>query len=196
LVIPAFQLSSGLPKAAPPAPDFGKAENFAGVKSLPLARASRAVPKLQLLFLCHPFERKQPQETYASAPILQNRDELFLQILLPPRIGPPIHMLRRRQSELCRSADLRLLSGSLSVAKDVTAICDDIALVNANSEINSPLIGDLGIAHGHPLLDFRGAPNGIYDARKLCQKAIACVFDDTSAILPDFRFNQFMTVGF
>src|SRR5262245_7760449 len=114
LIIPAFQLSSGLPKAAPPAPDFGRAENFAGVKSLPLARASRAVPKLQLLFLCHPFERKQPQETYASAPILQTRDGLFLQILLPPQIAPPIHMLRRRRSELCRSADLRLLTGSLS----------------------------------------------------------------------------------
>ncbi|MGC1641372.1 MAG: hypothetical protein WA781_12140, partial [Pseudolabrys sp.] len=114
LIIPASQLSLGLPKAAPPAPFFGKAENFAGVKSLPLAQAYRGVPKLHLLFLCYRFERKQPQETYASGPILQNRDEPFLQILLLPQIAPPVRMLQQRRLELDRSADLRLLTGSLS----------------------------------------------------------------------------------
>jgi hypothetical protein len=83
-----------------------------------------------------------------------------------------------------------------SVAEDVAAVGDYVALMNANSEFNAPVIEYLGIARGHPVLDFTGASNGVEDARKLGQKTIACVFDNASAMLLDFRFNQFMTMGF
>jgi hypothetical protein len=82
-----------------------------------------------------------------------------------------------------------------SVPKDVTTVGNDVALVNTNSEINSSVIRRLGITLSHALLDFvahRTASRTLINSAK---KTIACVFDDASAMLPDFRFNQFMTMG-
>ena len=42
----------------------------------------------------------------------------------------------------------------------------------------------------HRLLDFRGTPNGVHDARKLCQKSVTGIFDDPTRVLLDFGLNQ------
>jgi hypothetical protein len=83
--------------------------------------------------------------------------------------------------------ELSLPSARLNypVSKDVTAVYNDVALVNTHSEINSLIIGHLGVACGHPFLDFRGATHSIHNADKLSQETVARIFDDASAMLFD-----------
>ena len=53
-----------------------------------------------------------------------------------------------------------------TVAENVAVFDDHIAEVDSNTELEASLIGYIGIALGHALLDFDGAARGLHRAGK------------------------------
>jgi hypothetical protein len=76
-----------------------------------------------------------------------------------------------------------------AVAKDITTVDNDIALMNAHPKFNSLIMRYVCVTLDHPFLDFGGATHGVEDAHKLSEEPIACIFDDTPPVLRDFGFN-------
>src|SRR6185369_4144983 len=72
-----------------------------------------------------------------------------------------------------------------AVAVDVAAVDDDIADINANTELDPPLLRDVGIAHKHAALDLDGTTQCVNHASELCQHAVACSFDNPSLVFLD-----------
>ena len=72
---------------------------------------------------------------------------------------------------------------------------DHVAEVDADAEPDAPFLGHLGLAVGHPSLDFESTSDGVNDARKLGQEAIAGILYDPAPVLRDLRVDQLPEMG-
>ena len=52
----------------------------------------------------------------------------------------------------------------------------EVCEASADAQRDPPLVWHLGLALGHPALDFRGTADGIHHPRELGQEAVASVF--------------------
>jgi hypothetical protein len=83
-----------------------------------------------------------------------------------------------------------------AVAKDVAALGDDVAEVDANAKPDAPLVGRLGLAVDHPALHLGGATHPVDDAGKLHQQPVACGLDDAPVVLGDLWIDQLPAMRF
>jgi hypothetical protein len=82
------------------------------------------------------------------------------------------------------------------VAKDVVAIDDDVAEIDADTEFNAPFRRHTGIPLGDLPLHVDRTAHGVDDAGELNQKPVAGCFDDAAAMLDDPGIDQFAPDGF
>jgi len=73
---------------------------------------------------------------------------------------------------------------------------DHIAETDPDSKSNALVLRDVGIAVGHPPLQFSGAAHGVHDTGKFGQEAVARVLYGAAAVLPDLRFNELAEMRF
>ena len=81
------------------------------------------------------------------------------------------------------------------VAIDIAFLDDHIADVDADTENNALLFGQLRLPLGHAPLDRRGALDRIYNTSELDQHAIAHELDDATVVLSDHRFDEVLAQG-
>jgi hypothetical protein len=81
------------------------------------------------------------------------------------------------------------------VAEDVVLLSDHVAEVDADAELDPPLLGHLGLAIGHPSLHLDRAPDGIHSARELCEETVAGILYDPAAVRLDVRIDQLLEMG-
>jgi hypothetical protein len=62
--------------------------------------------------------------------------------------------------------------------------------IDADSKHDTPLFGHLRLAVDHPALDLRSAADGVHNARKFRQQAIAGVLYGAAPVLPNLRIDQ------
>ena len=77
------------------------------------------------------------------------------------------------------------------VAEYVAVLDEDVAKIDTDAEHDPLILRRCPIAFGHRPLDRDRAGNGLNNARKLDQHAIASSFDDTAPMLGDFRIDEF-----
>ena len=82
------------------------------------------------------------------------------------------------------------------VAIDIVVLDDNVADVDANAELDAPIIGDAGVAIRHTRLHGDGALHGIDDAAELDQHAVTCRLDDAAVALRDFGVDELLSMGF
>jgi hypothetical protein len=81
-----------------------------------------------------------------------------------------------------------------SVPEDVAAINNDVTDVDANSELNPPVLGNLGIERRHSALNRNGTAHGVHHAREFHQHAVAGGFHDAAVVLGDPGIDQGLPV--
>ena len=72
-----------------------------------------------------------------------------------------------------------------AVAVEVVAVDDDVAEIDADAELDVPVLGNAGVALEHAALDLDGAARRVDDAAELDQEAVAHHLEDAPAILGD-----------
>ncbi len=77
------------------------------------------------------------------------------------------------------------------VPVDVVALDDDVADVDAHAVDNSLVFWDISVAQGHGSLHIDSEGNGVHDAAKLHQGAIAHEFDHPPVVLSGLGLDQF-----
>src|SRR5262249_49092200 len=80
------------------------------------------------------------------------------------------------------------------VAKNDSAIDDDVAEVDANAKADAALLWCVPIAVEHAALDFGGTAHRIHDVAEFDQHAVAGGLDDTAAIFGDLRVDEVTAV--
>src|SRR5437773_509848 len=65
------------------------------------------------------------------------------------------------------------------------------AEVDADAELDQPVIDETAVALDHAALHLDGAAHRIDDAGEFRQEAVACGLDDAALMLADFRVDQF-----
>ena len=81
------------------------------------------------------------------------------------------------------------------VSEDVLALGNYVAQVDPHAELDPSLWRGALIPLRHAVLHLYGAPDGIHDARKLRQEAVAGVLYDPAPVVLDLRIDQFPEVG-
>ena len=76
------------------------------------------------------------------------------------------------------------------VAKDVVAVDDHVAEIDANPQFQTALGRDRVVDRTRGPLHFDGAVQRVDDARKIRQQAVACGADDPSAMRRDQRVDS------
>jgi hypothetical protein len=71
-----------------------------------------------------------------------------------------------------------------------TGTLDDIADVDAHSELDPPIWRHLRIPLGHSTLDLDGGPQRVHDARVQDQQSVASRSYDPATVFLDLRLNQ------
>jgi hypothetical protein len=79
---------------------------------------------------------------------------------------------------------------------NVVAVDHHIAEIDPDAEGNALILGDFGIALDHRALQLDSTSDGIDDAGKFHQHAVASGFDDAAAELLDLRIDQLAAVRF
>jgi hypothetical protein len=102
-----------------------------------------------------------------------------------------------------RNADAARLRNALkarryvdAIAKDVVAINDDVAHIDADAELDVLAGRQIGISFRHRALNVDGATNRIDRTGELYQRAIARSLDDAAAILRDLWVDEGFAQGF
>ena len=72
-----------------------------------------------------------------------------------------------------------------AVAIEIVAVDDDVAEIDADAELDVPVLGNPGIALRHAALDFDRAARRIQNAAELDQEAVAHHLEDAPAMLGD-----------
>src|SRR5205823_14268244 len=72
-----------------------------------------------------------------------------------------------------------------AVAIDVVILGDDVAQIDPDAELDSPLDGDAGIALGHRVLHLDRAMHRVDDAGELDEETVTGGLDDAATMLPD-----------
>jgi hypothetical protein len=70
-----------------------------------------------------------------------------------------------------------------AVAIEIVAVDDDVAEIDADAELDVPVLGNPGVALHHAALDFDGAARRVEDAAELDQEAVAHHLEDAPAML-------------
>ena len=76
------------------------------------------------------------------------------------------------------------------IAKDIVAINDNVANIDANTELDLLARRHFGISFRHRALNVDGATNRIDCTCKFYQRAVARSLDDAAAILRDLRIDE------
>ncbi len=82
-----------------------------------------------------------------------------------------------------------------AVAKDVVALNDHVAQIDANAELYPPRRRDVRVASRHPALNLGRAQHRVGDAVKLDQHAVASGLDDAAVVLRDGRIDELDPMG-
>jgi hypothetical protein len=77
-----------------------------------------------------------------------------------------------------------------AVAKDVVALDDDVAEIDANAKPDAALVGYIGLAVNHPALHLGRTAHRVDDTRKFCEQSVAGMFDRAATVLRDLRVYQ------
>src|SRR6516165_410843 len=77
------------------------------------------------------------------------------------------------------------------ITEDVAVLHNDVALMNANTELDAFLGGDVRITLGHYALDLTRTPQSVDNTRKLDQQAVSGGFDDAPSMFADLRIGHF-----
>ena len=77
-----------------------------------------------------------------------------------------------------------------SVTIDVTAILNDVAEIDPDTELNALLFRHSGVAFSHLVLNLYGAPHRVDNACELDEQPVASRLDDAPAMLFDFRVGK------
>ena len=80
------------------------------------------------------------------------------------------------------------------VAKDVTLLHDDVALMDTNAEFNPFRGGGPGIAPGHRLLHLGRAAQSVHHAGEFDEQSVAGGLDQPAAMCGDLGVDQFAAV--
>ena len=81
-----------------------------------------------------------------------------------------------------------------AVAKDIVAVDDDVADIDANAEDDTLVLRHRPVARDHAALDADSAADGIDDAGELHQHAVTCGLDDAAVVPGDVGIDQFAAV--
>ena len=76
-----------------------------------------------------------------------------------------------------------------AVAKDVVAVDDDVAEIDADPQLETALGRDRGVDRARGALHLDSATQRVDDARKIRQQAVACRADDPPAMRRDQRVD-------
>ena len=76
------------------------------------------------------------------------------------------------------------------VAENIAVLDNDIAHVDADSELDPLRESDAGIPDGHPLLHLYGAAQRVYDAAKLDEQPVAGSFDKPTTMFGDYGVDD------
>jgi hypothetical protein len=83
-----------------------------------------------------------------------------------------------------------------AVTKDIAALVDHVADVDADAEADAFVLGNCLLPPGHAALDRDRAGDGVDGAGELAEDAVAHELDDAAAVLEHARLNEFLAVGF
>ena len=83
-----------------------------------------------------------------------------------------------------------------AVAKDVVAVNDDVANIDADAKVESLIGGNAFVALGHPALHVDGAAHRIDHAREFQQQAVTGRLDDAAVVFGDLGVDELPPVGF
>jgi hypothetical protein len=78
-----------------------------------------------------------------------------------------------------------------AIAEDVAILDDHVALVNTDPPLDPLVFRGIGISLGHLVLDRNRTCDGLNDAQKLAQDAVAGRLENAALMLGDLRVNQF-----
>ena len=102
----------------------------------------------------------------------------------------------------CRNRDATRIGKSFEAGSDVDAITvnvsvldDDVAEIDADSELNALCVRDAGIVLGHTLLHCHRAGDGFDNAGKLDKEAVSGGLDNATLVNGDLRIDQLAPVG-
>jgi hypothetical protein len=82
-----------------------------------------------------------------------------------------------------------------TIAKDVIALDDHIALVNTEPELDALLRGHLGVPLNHPPLYLDSAAKRVHHAREIHEHAVPGGLDDPAPMLSDLGIYESLPVG-
>ena len=135
-------------------------------------------------------------------PIGANRIGDVLEALLAQAGKADIHLVHRVIE--CRAGDadaaglrhrLQARCDVYAIAVDVVVLDDDVAEIDADAKPDLLGLGGALVAIDHPALDHGSALDGIDDAGKLNQRAVAHQLDHAAVEFLDRRVDQFATAA-
>jgi len=151
----------------------------------------------------HPFGFGQSLDVLRGKPEHTDRTGNVLYRLLAHigkgerQLVPDLVVGRTRDAQPSRVAEGFETGGNIdAVPKDVVAVDDDIADIDADAEDDALVLGHARIAADHAALDYHCAPDRIDDTGKFDQRAVACGLDDTAAMTGNRPVNQRSAMGF
>src|SRR6516165_10534419 len=77
-----------------------------------------------------------------------------------------------------------------TVAIEVALVEDDVAEIDADAKLDTPLDRHIGVAPSYRLLDLDGAPHRIDDAGELDEQPVAGRLDDAASVFLDLGIRQ------
>src|SRR5262249_28005854 len=83
-----------------------------------------------------------------------------------------------------------------AITKNIAAIDNDVANIDADSELNTLVDRHIRIPISHSALNINGAAHGVDDTDEFDQNSIARCFDDTASMFRDLWVYQFFAVSF
>ena len=82
-----------------------------------------------------------------------------------------------------------------AITVNVSVLDDDVAEIDADSELNALCVRDAGIVLGHTLLHCHRAGDGFDNAGKLDKEAVSGGLDNATLVNGDLRIDQLAPVG-
>src|SRR5262249_6706419 len=77
-----------------------------------------------------------------------------------------------------------------------TAINYNVADIDADSKLDTFVGRDVSVAFRHAALNINSAAHSVDNTDELHQDPVACCLDNATAMLGDFRINQFLAMNF
>jgi hypothetical protein len=112
--------------------------------------------------------------------VLESDLELALSVLL--HAGRHTDFTRLRKT-------LQTRRDVYAIPEDVATVDDNVALVNADAELDPFLLGHFGIALDHAALNLYSTAQSVHHASELNQHAVSGGLHDTTTVLGDLGVN-------